>query len=143
MRTPDMFTCHRHIMAKRTICRCSSGTSRHGTTLSMLQLQFILQEVSNLPGIAQVLKCLQLSPPTGAGESSTYSAANEGGPCYVLEDSNTTTTNPWSYNEYSNVLYIDQPVGVSRLMGNHLPLSCTWLTTFLFGFRLGLATRAL
>jgi Serine carboxypeptidase len=33
-----------------------------------------------------------------------------GGPCYINDDANTTTLNPWSFNNEANVLYIDQPV---------------------------------
>jgi len=47
----------------------------------------------------------------GPGESSTYTALNsETGPCYVNPDGNSTTLNPWSFNNDANVLYIDQPV---------------------------------
>lgn len=46
----------------------------------------------------------------GPGESSVFGAASDGGPCYVLDDSNSTETNPWSLNEHSNVLYVDQPI---------------------------------
>ena len=46
----------------------------------------------------------------GAGESSMYGPTGDGGPCYVLADSNTTATNQWSWNEHVNMLYIDQPV---------------------------------
>lgn len=34
----------------------------------------------------------------------------ENGPCYVNEFSNGTILNPYSLNEHSNVLYIDQPI---------------------------------
>jgi hypothetical protein len=34
----------------------------------------------------------------------------ENGPCYVNEFSNDTILNPYSLNQHSNVLYIDQPV---------------------------------
>lgn len=34
----------------------------------------------------------------------------ENGPCYVNEFSNGTFLNPYSLNQHSNVLYIDQPV---------------------------------
>ncbi len=45
------------------------------------------------------------------GESSAYAAANsESGPCYVNPDANSTAINPWSYNNYVNVVYIDQAV---------------------------------
>ena len=47
----------------------------------------------------------------GPGESSVYAAmSSESGPCYVNPDGNSTTLNPWSFNNYVNVLYIDQPV---------------------------------
>ena len=46
----------------------------------------------------------------GPGESSIAAALDgEAGPCIVQDDSNTTVLNPWSWNEHSNVLYIDQP----------------------------------
>lgn len=47
----------------------------------------------------------------GPGEASSYSAfSSEGGPCYVNLNGNSTTLNPWSFNNYANTLYIDQPV---------------------------------
>ena len=50
----------------------------------------------------------------GPGESSTGPAlSGESGPCIVNIDSKSTTINPWSFNEHSNVLYIDQPVCVT------------------------------
>ena len=46
----------------------------------------------------------------GPGEPGVSGAVSDGGPCYVLEDANTTVTNPYSWNNYLNMLYIDQPV---------------------------------
>lgn len=34
----------------------------------------------------------------------------EVGGCTVNEDSNSTATNPWAWNNVSNMLYLDQPV---------------------------------
>jgi hypothetical protein len=48
----------------------------------------------------------------GPGASSSASAVGENGPCIVSEDSNSTTLNPWSWNNEVNMLYIDQPVQV-------------------------------
>jgi carboxypeptidase C (cathepsin A) len=45
----------------------------------------------------------------GPGSPSIDNALNENGPCNVGEDSNTTVINPWSWNNVSNILYIDQP----------------------------------
>lgn len=45
----------------------------------------------------------------GPGSSSMIGLLQENGPCRVNPDSNTTELNPWSFNNYANVLYIDQP----------------------------------
>ncbi|KAL1881959.1 hypothetical protein Daus18300_001013 [Diaporthe australafricana] len=48
----------------------------------------------------------------GPGASSLLGMLSENGPCSVNADSNSTTLNPWSWNNEVNVLYIDQPVQV-------------------------------
>ncbi|KAE8354292.1 Alpha/Beta hydrolase protein [Aspergillus coremiiformis] len=45
----------------------------------------------------------------GPGSSSMIGLMQENGPCRVNGDSNTTELNPWSWNNYVNMLYIDQP----------------------------------
>ncbi|KAE9375155.1 carboxypeptidase S1 [Stipitochalara longipes BDJ] len=45
----------------------------------------------------------------GPGFGSLISVGSENGPCSVNEDSNSTTLNPWSWNNEVNILYIDQP----------------------------------
>ncbi|KAF2215553.1 hypothetical protein CERZMDRAFT_93960 [Cercospora zeae-maydis SCOH1-5] len=47
----------------------------------------------------------------GPGISSMVAATQSGGPCAVLPDANSTKGNPWAWNEFVNMLYIDQPVG--------------------------------
>jgi Serine carboxypeptidase len=47
----------------------------------------------------------------GPGASSTFAAADgESGPCLVNSDANSTSINPFSFNNHVNMLYIDQPV---------------------------------
>lgn len=48
----------------------------------------------------------------GPGASSMLGLLNGDGPCYIHADSNSIYLNEWSWNEYSNMLYIDQPVQV-------------------------------
>jgi hypothetical protein len=38
-----------------------------------------------------------------------FGATGMGGPCYINDDSNSTSLNPWSFNNDANVLYIDEP----------------------------------
>ncbi|KAG5919007.1 hypothetical protein E4U42_006633 [Claviceps africana] len=45
----------------------------------------------------------------GFGGSSMMGLLQENGPCFVDEDSQSTTHNPWSWNNHVNMLYIDQP----------------------------------
>ncbi|KAI9853762.1 MAG: hypothetical protein M1824_000912 [Vezdaea acicularis] len=48
----------------------------------------------------------------GPGSSSMIGLFQENGPCIINDDSDTTTLNPWSWNNEVNMLYIDQPVQV-------------------------------
>lgn len=45
----------------------------------------------------------------GPGESSMFGATTMGGSCTINDDANTTTLNPWSFNNEHNVLYVDEP----------------------------------
>ncbi|KAJ6549817.1 Alpha/Beta hydrolase protein [Mycena capillaripes] len=48
----------------------------------------------------------------GPGSSSMIGLLQEHGPCRISNNSESATLNPFSWNTNSNILYIDQPVGV-------------------------------
>jgi carboxypeptidase D len=39
-----------------------------------------------------------------------FAATMMGGPCFINDDVNSSSLNPWTWNNIANVLYIDQPV---------------------------------
>jgi len=41
----------------------------------------------------------------------------ENGPCHFVNGANTPSLNPYSFNEYANMLYVDQPIGVGFSYG--------------------------
>ncbi|KAF8315624.1 alpha/beta-hydrolase [Clavulina sp. PMI_390] len=53
----------------------------------------------------------------GPGSSSMIGLFQEHGPCRISNDSKTLNYNPYSWNNYSNVIYVDQPVGVGYSYG--------------------------
>ncbi|KAF2106173.1 Alpha/Beta hydrolase protein [Lophiotrema nucula] len=48
----------------------------------------------------------------GPGTTALGGVTAENGPCTINPDSNSTTHNPWSWNNNVNMLYVDQPNGV-------------------------------
>jgi cathepsin A (carboxypeptidase C) len=53
----------------------------------------------------------------GPGCSSEVALFGENGPCQVTADGSATTSNPWSWNNEANLLYIDQPAGTGFSYG--------------------------
>ncbi|CAE6534159.1 unnamed protein product [Rhizoctonia solani] len=56
----------------------------------------------------------------GPGSSSMIGLFQENGPCRMNEDELTVRHNPYSWNEYANMLYIDQPIGAGYSYGQEI-----------------------
>ncbi|ESK90545.1 carboxypeptidase s1 [Moniliophthora roreri MCA 2997] len=87
-----------------------SGYIEIGTNMSMW---FWFFEARNEPEMAPFTLWINGGP----GCSSMIGLFEEHGPCTVNPDGKTTTLNPFSWNNISNMIYIDQPIGTGFSFG--------------------------
>ncbi|KAM5546227.1 hypothetical protein V8D89_000353 [Ganoderma adspersum] len=87
-----------------------SGYIDVGTNMSMW---FWFFEARHEPEIAPFTLWLNGGP----GCSSMIGLFQEHGPCQVNPDGETTVLNPFSWNNLSNIIYIDQPIGTGFSFG--------------------------
>ena len=53
----------------------------------------------------------------GPGCSSMIGLFQENGPCHFVNGASTPSLNPYSWNTYANMLYVDQPIGTGFSYG--------------------------
>ncbi|KAH0831251.1 Alpha/Beta hydrolase protein [Lanmaoa asiatica] len=103
-------------VANSGICETTPGVTQYsgyidvGTNMSMW---FWFFEARNSPETAPFTLWLNGGP----GCSSMIGLFQENGPCLVHEDGNSTYLNPYSWNNASNMIYIDQPIGTGFSYG--------------------------
>lgn len=97
------------ISADSNICETTPGVHTYSGYINIdtnHSIFFWFFEARNNPKSAPFTLWLNGGP----GCSSLIGAFQENGPCQVNAQGNSTTLNPYSWNKYSHVLYLDQPI---------------------------------
>ncbi|KAF8989272.1 Alpha/Beta hydrolase protein [Cyathus striatus] len=122
-------------------CLCTFSLARNTTTDGKLSYVKNSGICETTPGVGQVSGYIEIAKDTymwfwffearhnkdnapltlwlngGPGCSSMIGLFQENGPCTVNADSRSTTLNPFSWNNISNMLYIDQPINAGFSYG--------------------------
>ncbi|PCH41066.1 alpha/beta-hydrolase [Wolfiporia cocos MD-104 SS10] len=97
-------------VANSGICETTPGVKQISGYLDVganMSMWFWFFESRNEPETAPFALWLNGGP----GCSSMLGLFQENGPCHVTPDGNATFINPYSWNNISNIMYIDQPIG--------------------------------
>ena len=98
------------------VCETTPGVNQYSGYLSIGSNQnmwFWFFEARNSPATAPLATWFNGGP----GCSSMIGLFQENGPCHFVNGASTPTLNPNSFNNYANMLYIDQPIGVGFSYG--------------------------
>ncbi|RPD78050.1 serine carboxypeptidase [Lentinus tigrinus ALCF2SS1-7] len=107
----------RGVVENSGVCETTSGVyqaSGYGDISTDGSVWFWFFEARNNPDTAPLTVWLQGE----GGTSSMVGLLTENGPCRLNDDQKTVTLNMYSFNQVSNVLYIDQPIGVGFSYGS-------------------------
>ncbi|RSL56919.1 hypothetical protein CEP53_006650 [Fusarium sp. AF-6] len=99
------------------ICETTPGVDQHSGYLSVGKnhsMWFWFFEARNDASNAPLVLWLNGGP----GCSSMIGLFQEHGPCHFVNNQTEPSLNPHSWNEYANMLYIDQPIGTGFSVGD-------------------------
>jgi carboxypeptidase C (cathepsin A) len=99
------------------ICETTKGVNQYSGYLSVgtnMNMWFWFFEARSNPTTAPLATWFNGGP----GCSSMIGLFQENGPCSFVNGASTPSLNPYSWNNYANMLYIDQPIGVGFSYGS-------------------------
>ncbi|KAK7912223.1 hypothetical protein PG985_014704 [Apiospora marii] len=99
------------------ICETTAGVNQYSGYISVgdnMNMFFWFFEARENPSTAPLAAWFNGGP----GCSSMIGLFQENGPCQFYNGSAEPSLNPYSFNNFANMLYIDQPVGVGFSYGN-------------------------
>ncbi|RAK79377.1 putative carboxypeptidase S1 [Aspergillus fijiensis CBS 313.89] len=105
------------IVKNSGICETTPGVNQYSGYLSVgedMNMFFWFFEARRNPKTAPLTAWFNGGP----GCSSMIGLFQEHGPCRFVNNETTPSLNPYSWNTYSNMIYIDQPIGVGFSYGN-------------------------
>lgn len=114
-----------------SVCESTTGVhqvSGYVTVGNNMNMWFWFFGARNLPQTAPFTLWLNGGP----GYSSMVGAFAENGPCKVLPGGHGTVLNEYSWNEVSNMIYIDQPIGVGFSYGDNTASDTPSAATFVW-----------
>ncbi|KAF7557505.1 hypothetical protein G7046_g6023 [Stylonectria norvegica] len=100
------------------ICETTPGVNQYSGYISVgqnMSMWFWFFEARHNPETAPVSIWLNGGP----GCSSMIGLFQENGPCHFVNNETEPSLNPHSWNEYANMLYIDQPIGTGFSTGTY------------------------
>lgn len=98
------------------VCETTPGVNQESGYLSVgtnMNMWYWLFEARSNPSTAPLVAWFNGGP----GCSSMIGLFQENGPCHFVDGSTEPTLNPYSWNSYANMIYVDQPIGVGFSYG--------------------------
>ncbi|KAH8664632.1 carboxypeptidase-like protein S1 [Xylariales sp. PMI_506] len=98
------------------ICETTPGVNQVSGYITVgtgMNMWFWFFEARNSPTTAPLATWLNGGP----GCSSMIGLFQENGPCQFYNGSSTPSLNPYSFNEFANMIYVDQPIGTGFSYG--------------------------
>ncbi|KAI0178527.1 putative carboxypeptidase S1 [Hypoxylon sp. FL1284] len=99
------------------ICETTPGVNQYSGYISVgegMNMWFWFFEARKNPQEAPLVAYFEGGP----GDASEYALFTQHGPCHFVNNETTPSLNPYSFNEYANMLYVDQPIGAGFSYGN-------------------------